>query len=71
MLTQQELDAFDRDGYLLVKNAISAEQLAEMRAATAQLMDQSRAVSVSDHRFDLDEGHGPKHAAPDPDQAAA
>lgn len=59
MLTQQELDAFDRDGYLLVKNAISAEQLAEMRAATAQLMDQSRAVSVSDHRFDLDEGHGP------------
>ena len=61
MLSSQEIADFDRDGFLLVKDAISPEQLAVMREATAALIDQSRAVSTSDHRFDLDEGHGPNN----------
>jgi ectoine hydroxylase-related dioxygenase (phytanoyl-CoA dioxygenase family) len=58
MLSQQEIDTYNRDGYLLVKNAISPEQLDAMRKVTYGLIDQSRTVSVSDDRFDLDEGHG-------------
>lgn len=61
MLSQQEIEAFDRDGYLLVENAISPEQLAVMREATAALIDQSRTMTTSDHRFDLDDGHGPNN----------
>lgn len=61
MLRQSQLESYDRDGYLLVENAIAQEQLDAMREATAALIDQSRAVSKSDHRFDLDEGHGPNN----------
>lgn len=61
MLSQQEIDFYNENGYLLVENAISQEQLKQMRKATAALMDQSRVVSESDHRFDLDEGHGPNN----------
>lgn len=61
MLSQQEIDIYNRDGYLLVKNAISSEQLDTMRKATAALIDQSRAVDASDSRFDLDKGHGPNN----------
>jgi len=59
MLSQDEIDTYHRDGYLLIKDAISPEQLAAMREVTHRLIDQSRTLTQSDHRFDLDEGHGP------------
>lgn len=61
MLTQQEIDTYHRDGYLLVENAVNAEQLDAMRKATKALIDQSRTITESDYRFDLDEGHGPNN----------
>ena len=61
MLSQQEIETYDRDGYLLVKEAVTAEQLVAMRLATKTLIDQSRTITQSDHRFDLDEGHGPNN----------
>ncbi|MFY0610742.1 MAG: phytanoyl-CoA dioxygenase family protein [Hyphomicrobiaceae bacterium] len=59
MLSQQEIDTYNKDGYLLVKDAVSPTQLDAMREATRKLMDQSRTITESDYRFDLDEGHGP------------
>lgn len=61
MLNQQEIDTFNSDGYLLIKDAVNSEQLAAMREATYRLIDQSRTISESDHRFDLDEGHEPNN----------
>jgi ectoine hydroxylase-related dioxygenase (phytanoyl-CoA dioxygenase family) len=57
MLTDDEIAFYRENGYIMVENAVSPEQLAAMRQATAELMDQSRAVTESDDRFDLDEGH--------------
>ena len=59
MLSERDLDFYHDNGYLLVEGAISAEQLKALREATYRLMDLSRSVVESDHRFDLDAGHGP------------
>ena len=61
MLSQDEIDTYHRDGYLLIKDAISPAQLGAMREVTHRLIDQSRTLTESDHRFDLDEGHGPEN----------
>jgi len=59
MLTPEQIDTYNKDGLILVSDAVDQEQLDRMREATHKLIDQSRTVTESDHRFDLDEGHGP------------
>ncbi len=59
MLSRSDIEFYHENGYLLVENAITPEQLDAMRQTTYALIDQSRQVSVSDHRFDLDQGHSP------------
>lgn len=58
MLTAEQLSFYNEQGYLLVENAVSPEQLDRMREIAAGFMEASRAVSESDEVFDLDEGHG-------------
>ena len=57
MLSAADKAFYADQGYLLVENAVSPEQLAALRARTYALIDESRAVTESDARFDLDEGH--------------
>ncbi|MEL6267657.1 MAG: phytanoyl-CoA dioxygenase family protein, partial [Pseudomonadota bacterium] len=56
-LTAEDRAFYAENGYLLVENAVSPDQLARLRAITAGLIDASRTVSESDERFDLDAGH--------------
>ena len=60
MLTPDEIKSFHKDGYILVENAISPEQLEAMRKVTYDLIDKSRDVTVSNDVYDLDEGHSPQ-----------
>lgn len=57
MLSKQQIEFYKENGYLLVENAVSPEQLARMRDIAYEFIERSRAVSVSDDVFDLDDGH--------------
>lgn len=57
MLTKQQIEFYNEYGYLLVEDAVTPEQLARMREITYDFIEKSRAVSVSDDVFDLDDGH--------------
>lgn len=56
-LSRRQIDFYNEQGYLLVENAVSPEQLSRMREITLELIERSRAVSESDALYDLDEGH--------------
>jgi len=60
MLSQQQIESYNENGYLLVEDAVNGEQLARMRDIAYSFIERSRAVSVSDDVFDLDEGHSPQ-----------
>lgn len=57
MLTQADLDFYDENGYLLVEDAVTPEQLKKLRQITHDFIKQSRQVTQSTDVFDLDEGH--------------
>ena len=57
MLSQQQIEFYRENGYMLVENAVTPEQLARMRDIAYGFIEKSRAVSVSDDVFDLDDGH--------------
>jgi ectoine hydroxylase-related dioxygenase (phytanoyl-CoA dioxygenase family) len=57
MLSTQQIEFYRENGYLLVENAVTPEQLARMRDIAYGFIEKSRAVSVSDDVFDLDDGH--------------
>jgi ectoine hydroxylase-related dioxygenase (phytanoyl-CoA dioxygenase family) len=57
MLSKQQIELYNENGYLLVENAVSPAQLARMREIAYDFIEKSRAVSVSDDVFDLDDGH--------------
>jgi len=62
VLTQEQKDFYDTNGYLLVEDAVTPLQLARLLDITDRLIDASRAVTESSDVYDLDDGHGP--AAP-------
>lgn len=67
-LTQDEIDAFDRDGFLLLKHAVDTDQLAAMRAQFDGWVEESRKHANNfgetingKPRFDLEPGHSADH----------
>lgn len=59
MLSDAQRDFYAENGYLMVENAVTPDQLDCLRAITARLIDASRTVSESNDVYDLDKGHGP------------
>ena len=57
MLSQDQITFYRENGYLLVEDAVTPDQLARLRAATHALIARSRSVSESDDVYDLDAGH--------------
>lgn len=57
MLSAEEIAFYRENGYLMIEDAVSAEQLARLRDITYGLIEKSRSVTVSDDVYDLDEGH--------------
>ncbi len=64
LLTQEQIDAFWRDGFLVVENAVTPQQLDALRSEFNMMIEESRAHS-EDYgetldgraRFDLEPGH--------------
>jgi len=59
-LTDEQVAAYRRDGYLGLPRVIGMEQLAALRAVTEEFVDRSRGVARSDEVFDLDPRHRPE-----------
>eukprot|EP00605_Chrysophyceae_sp_TOSAG23-4_P000819 GSChrysophyteH1.ASY1.ANO1.909.1 assembled CDS len=57
VLTAEQLDQYERDGYIIVEDAVTAEVISKMRERYAELLEESRSVTESNNKFDLEEGH--------------
>ena len=57
MLDRDQIQFYHDNGYLLVEDAVTPEQLAALRRVTYEFLERSREVTESDEVFDLDEGH--------------
>ncbi len=59
MLTQAQKEFYDENGYLMVEDVVTPEQLNELRRITRDFLEKSRSVTESNDIYDLDDGHGP------------
>ena len=57
MLTEQQIETYRRDGYLVIPRLIQGEQLAELRALTDRIVDEARGVDANDELYDLEPSH--------------
>ena len=57
MLTVEQVETFNTDGYLSVDSVLSREELDELRRVTDEFVEQSRNVTENDATFDLEPGH--------------
>ena len=52
MLTQEQIERYDRNGYIGVENVLSSEEIEELRKVTDDFVEKSRAFSESDEVFE-------------------
>lgn len=57
MLTQDQISFYFTNGYLLVEDAVTPDQLRRMQDITQGFIDRSRNVTTSNDIYDLDAGH--------------
>ena len=57
MLTDQQIETYRRDGYLVIPRLIQGEQLAELRDLTDRIVGEARGVSANDDLYDLEPTH--------------
>ena len=57
MLTDQQIETYRRDGYLVIPRLIQGEQLAELRDLTDRIVGEARSVSANDDLYDLEPTH--------------
>src|SRR5262245_18845025 len=58
-LTQNQIDFYHANGYIGVDNVLSAEEIAELRRVTDELIEQARQFSAPTPVFDFEPGHTP------------
>jgi ectoine hydroxylase-related dioxygenase (phytanoyl-CoA dioxygenase family) len=57
VLTQTEIRAYRDHGYLLIKDALSNQELQELRGVTDSFIERSRSLTADDGALELEEGH--------------
>lgn len=57
MLSKDDVSFYNDNGYLMVEDAVTPEQLARLREITYDLIEKSRSVTQSNDVYDLDDGH--------------
>lgn len=60
MLTQDQIDFYNENGFLAVENVLTDDELEALRQVTDDYVEQSRSVTESDDVFDLEPGHSPE-----------
>lgn len=59
MLSREQREFYAENGYLMIEDAVTSEQLTQLRDVTYRLIDASRQVAENNEVYDLDRGHGP------------
>jgi len=57
VLTQAQRETYFRDGYLLLEKVLDDDWITRLRRATDEKIDESRAITLSDEKWDLEDGH--------------
>jgi ectoine hydroxylase-related dioxygenase (phytanoyl-CoA dioxygenase family) len=57
MLTEAQLDAYRRDGFIVVPDVVSPQQIAELRAVTDDFVRASTRIAANNEIFDLEDTH--------------
>ncbi|MEZ5905647.1 MAG: hypothetical protein R3C69_11300 [Geminicoccaceae bacterium] len=60
-LSEGDLAFYRENGYLMIEDAVSPEDLAELQAVARDFIDRSRPRRQSNGIYDLDEGHSPSN----------
>lgn len=56
-LSQDQIEAYERDGFIIVEDVFSPEEIAAMRRVTDDFVEKSRGVSAHTEVYDLEPGH--------------
>ncbi len=56
-LTLQQLHNFQQDGFMVLPGFVGKDQLASLRQVTNDFVEQSRAITANDGRFDVEPDH--------------
>jgi ectoine hydroxylase-related dioxygenase (phytanoyl-CoA dioxygenase family) len=59
MLSDAQVAAYRRDGYIVVEDVLAADELAALRADVARLLEGARGLQVHDAVYDLEDSHRP------------
>jgi len=59
MLSPAALDAYRRDGFIVLPNILTPDEVEALRRVTDRLVDNARSVSANDDVYDLEESHSP------------
>jgi len=57
MLNAEQIARYREEGYLLIENAVGAEEIAALRETTLAFIERSRTLTEGNDVYDLDEGH--------------
>ena len=56
MISDKDIETYNRRGYLVVPNVLSEDEVAELRQVTEEFVEKSRAVSQHTDVYDLEPG---------------
>lgn len=56
-LSDDDVDGYRRDGYVVVRSALSTSEIEAMQRATDEFMERARSLDESDDVIELDNGH--------------
>jgi len=59
VLSPEQVSAYHRNGYLLIEGAVSNDWLKRLQAASDEFVDESRTLTESNKKLDLDPAHTP------------
>ena len=65
-LSKQQQDDYERDGFILIENAVPVEVLGQMQSVTRKLIAESSSVTQHNEIYDLDKGHSELYPAVKP-----
>ena len=60
-LSQDQREFYFENGYLLVENAVDATWLAKLRNTIDELVEETRSMTKSDKKWDLEPDHSAEH----------
>jgi phytanoyl-CoA hydroxylase len=60
MLTEAQRQAYERDGFIVVPDVFSPEEIAELRRVTDDFVRESARVAANDAVYDLEDSHTPQ-----------